>query len=144
MAKFYNPRDYHTVGFSGNKNCDAQVYEYCLRNSVRPCWPRIGPNGETETRHCWGPEYSFPQPGWRRDRHCAAASQCTPVGEFEPGWEHRAHNKRAMQFQRKMGVSARQIAFAEKTLAKSISHDVQRHFLDQEQNARSVAANYTA
>ena len=27
MAKFYNPRDYHTVGFSGNKNCVPKTKE---------------------------------------------------------------------------------------------------------------------
>jgi len=110
--------------YTGNENCHAQIYEYCLRNSVRPCWPRVGPNGVPQTRHCWGPEYSFPQPGRRRDRKCAQASQCTPVAEYEPGFDHRAHNHRARQFRQKMGVSAEKIGFAEKTLAKSIAHDV--------------------
>ena len=27
MAKFYNPRDYHTVGYGGNKNCVAKTDE---------------------------------------------------------------------------------------------------------------------
>ena len=57
--------------FTGNKNCSTEIYEYCLRNSERPCWPEIGPDGQEIERHCWGPEYSFPRPGWRRDRHCA-------------------------------------------------------------------------
>jgi hypothetical protein len=42
-----------------------------------------------------------------------------------------------------MGYSAQQIKEAERQLAQSIGNDVQKHLITQQQNAYTIAQNYT-